>query len=74
MMMVGSMHRTVTLNMNGNTTFIHNSAANGGGTNADHCTVNMNENTTFIQHSAASAGGGIYAYKHTILKMSGMST
>ena len=46
-----------TVNMNGNTTFTHNSAPNGGGLCAHyHTTVSMNENTTFVYNSAYIGG------------------
>ena len=62
------------MNINTNTTFIHNSAGVYGGRiyAEDHTTVNMNENTTFIHNSAAS-GGEIYAHYHTTVNMKPLS-
>jgi len=49
-----------TVNINGNTTFIHNRAASGGGIGAfDHTTVNMSGNTTFVNNASAHSAEGL---------------
>ena len=58
----------------GNTTFINNSAGNGGGVYIEY-DVDINGNTIFIGNSATEGeGGGVYAGSKSVVGISGNTT
>ena len=63
------------LNISGSSSFINNTAQNGGGVYVQkNSNVNMSENTIFIGNLARTYGGGVYAGYNSTVKIVGNTT